>query len=81
MKVIENSSIRIIDSFAYNKSGKIFYRNLSTLRNGDDLNCFVIIKGKYRNGESFKRECKVSFRSYKELSNLSLINIKSSKLQ
>lgn len=76
MKQIDKSTIRLVDSFGYNKSGSIFYKNLATVKNGDDLNCFIVLKGKYKDGKLFKKEYKVSFKSYKELFDLTLENIK-----
>lgn len=76
MKKIDISSIRILDSFAHNKSRTIFFRNLDTLKSTQNLDYYIVLKGKFTDGEKFKKELKVSLRSYHELSEVTLENIK-----
>lgn len=79
MEHIDINTIKLIDSFGYNQTGSIYFRNLATVKSGEHLNCYVVLKGSYLSGKSFKKEFKVSFKSYKQLFEITLDNIKRTK--
>lgn len=69
MSNIDIKSVVIHKSFAINKSQTIYISSLSLCNKSDkDYNCWVVISGRYKNGERFKRiECKISLNGFRSL--------------
>lgn len=70
MREIDINTISIRSAYAYNKSGSIYYSNLSRVKNHDGITCYVIMSGKYTNGKLFsKKIIKISIESFFKLKN------------
>lgn len=82
MKRIDHKSIKIVNSFACDKSGFVFYRNLELVpfESRDKVNCYVQIKGRYQSGEYFNEELKISYKLYSEILDQIVENSRKSKI-
>ena len=82
MKRIDHTTLRIVNSFGYSNSGKIFYRNLALVdvKLADKINCYVQIKGKYSDGEEFNNELKITYNRYLELFDQVIENVRRDRL-
>lgn len=70
MKTIDIDSVMVHDAFAYSKNRKIFvhgvrFINRHPSKSLDGYHFYVVISGRYTNGEKFRRmECKISQSNY-----------------
>lgn len=82
MKKIDHTTLRIVNSFGYSSCGSIFYRNLALVNEAltTNMNCYVQIKGKYTDGETFNNELKISYNLYLSLFDQVIENVRRDRL-